>query len=407
MRLSIPQDAWILLGRLLQHGCQLALVVGMPLALGRSDYVEFSLVLPLVLLGVSVAFGWLNGTVHRYARSLLDGSDAELRETLVGYYAAAAIALTLGLLAAAASTSSLFALLPWLVLANALKQLLLGMLNMSRRHLLFAGASAAYAAALGVFLLLSFSTVEDRLSVNLLIYGALEIAVSLVICARLRARGPFRWPRMHGTALRKCIVYGLPLVLNAATLWVISLSDRYLMSLWTTADETASYILASQLAGSAIVTPMSFVVAVFVPRVLELDGTLGRTAALAFNATLFRYFRWAFVPLLMVLTAIVLIVLRIFYAEFEIAPLVVVVIVLAHLIGAASHFVNKEFELDGRTVVITRALTVGAVINFALNLVLIPSMAALGAAIATLVAYCAWVAIVYASSDVRFLRAPT
>ncbi len=158
--------------------------------------------------------------------------------------------------------------------------------------------------------------------------------------------------------------------------------------MWEPTERIASYILGYQLSGSIITIPMTFLMAVVFPRVIAIDRESGEQEALKYTFKLLKMYIYSMLPIFIAGCAIVIPFKYYFYPDYEFNPYIMIVIVLAHVIFGLTHFYNKEFELNGKTLVITKGVGLGAISNVGLNLALIPFYGVMGAAIATLAAYC-------------------
>jgi O-antigen/teichoic acid export membrane protein len=384
-----------LTARGIQYTSQLAMVLIVPKALAPVAYVQLNLVLPLAFLGVSFVFGWLTNAIFRHVYELFDKDNVRLKQTVFAYYGFVSLACVVFFLATSAFTNSIYRLIPLLLMAAGLKNALLGVLNASSNHKGFFFATLGFSLALAVFIVLCFLDTNGALARNLIIYAALETIVA-VITWRLIGVFVFRSPACFDLEIvKRYFRYGWPLVANVVAIWVISLSDRYLLTIWRAADEVAGYILSYQLAGSIITVPMSFVVTVIFPKILRIDREKGEAAALSYTYGLLKVYLRYIPVMFIVACGIVLPLMYYMYPAYIFNPYIIVIIVLAHVILGLSHFYNKEFELNGRTAVITKGTIVGAIANIGLNVMFIPMFGALGAALTTLAAYSITVYAVY------------
>lgn len=386
---------YTLAGRSLQFAAQLALVLIVPKLLPPAEYVQFNLLLPVALLGASMIFGWFTGATYRYVHALLAADDDRQRRTACFYYGLLSVSLVLIYAVSSLFTASIYPLLLILLAASGLKTGVLSVLNAAERHGGFFWANLCFAASLAIFLGLCALVPAWGLPRILACYAALDSAIAAVAWNRLgifTLRAP---PRFDAETGRRYFRYGMPLVANTLAVWVVSLSDRYFLALWESTPQVAGYILSYQLGSNVVTIPLAFAVTVIFPKILRLERDAGHEAALAYTYRLLgRYLRYMVILSVLGGGAVILF-LHLFYPSYETDPWVVMLIVLAHAIFGLTHFYNKEFELDGRTIVITQSIGLAAVVNVALNLALIPLLGGLGAAISTLAAYCASTFFIY------------
>lgn len=394
-RLTSPSGQ-ILCGRGIQFGSQLALVLLVPRFLDHEDFVQYSLVLPLGFLLGAIVCGWITGAICRYAHDFLAPEGVAKREATATYF------FLIGLVALVAYgilhfvVHTVYAIAPLVLFSSSVKGAVLGVLNASYRPGPFLKANLLYLLPAASFLAMcGLRPFEDFESVMLAFVG-LEAALGLVLA--VWAGIPFwRISRFNWQALRPYLLFGGPFVINGIANWLLMLSDRYFLSMWSGTAETANYILSYQLGGSIVQYPMSFYLAVFGPMALSLEREHGLKQAMQYvYAQLRRYL--ALAPLaLAACTTAVLAFKFLFYPKYSLDLPIVFIIVAAHLVHAGSHFFYKELELTARTLATTRAILAGAVVNVLTNLALIPDFGAHGAAVATLLGYATYTGMLVAS----------
>lgn len=385
-------------GRSIQFASQLALVLILPKVLAPALYAEFNLLIPLAALGVTFAFGWLTSAFHRHVYEVLDPRDSRFRQTVFIYYGSMSLILVAIFFVASALTDSNYRILPLLLLAMGLRDSVVGALNMSSNHKGFFLANLGFATSLTAFIGLCAMSEHNNLATYLIIYSVLDSVFALTAMNWIGVVTLRTAPRYDTNVAMRYFRYGLPIVLRGLPLWVMSVSDRYLLALWMPAESVAAYILSYQHGGSIIMIPMSFVMSIIFPRILRIDKEKGAEAALGYAYKMLGYYL-RFLPLFVMPACAVVLAIRYYlYPEYQFTPAVIVIIVFAHVIQGMTHFYNKEFELNGRTMTITKAVGTGAVLNVSMNLVLIPAFGEhgqLAAAISTLVAYSVTVYLLY------------
>ena len=398
------QEMLTFCGRGIQFASQLALVVILPKALAPALYAEFNLLIPLAGLGVTIAFGWITGAIHRYVYEILDQDDLRFKQTVFIYYGYLSLALIAVYFLVSALTASTYRLIPLLLMAMGLRDSIVGVLNMSSNHKGFFLANLAFATSLAVFIGLCSLANNEDLATYLTVYAVLDTVLA-VIAWNLIGVASFRsTPRFDTHVVSRYFNYGLPLVLRGLPLWLMAVSDRYFLAIWRPAESVASYILSYQLAGSVIMIPLSFVIIIIFPKIIRVDKEMGELEALSYTYKMLGYY-FRYMPLIILgACAIVLPAIYYVYPEYLFRPIVIIVIVLAHVIQGLTHFYNKEFELNGKTMIITRAITAGAILNVALNTIFIPAFGDQGdlaAAISTLLAYSVTVYLVYRAREFK------
>jgi O-antigen/teichoic acid export membrane protein len=385
---------------------QVSPVLVLPAVLSRTEFVDYSLVVPLGVLAGSILCGWLTAALARHAFAFLAPDSRELRSAVTGFFAlSGGLCLALYLLLDVL-TDSLFAVVPLLVFAGSLRTAILVTLNSAHRPRPFFAASVLYLVPTIAFLVACGAGVPAGLERSLLLLVAGETTVGVVIVLAgdqelLSVR------RTDWQSLREYFAFGAPLIPGAVALWVLSISDRYLLAAWTDEVQTANYVLSYQLGGAIINYPRMLFLSVFEPKILLKEQERGTGTAQDFIRDGARHFaRW--VPLIFVLACVVVLVgKRLAYPGFEPQVAVTSLIIGAHLIQAAGHFPRKSLELAGRTRRIAVALGLAAATNVAANVVLIPWAGALGAAAATALAYAVYVVVLRRAPDSGSTRSTT
>lgn len=184
---------------------------------------------------------------------------------------------------------------------------------------------------------------------------------------------------------RNLLSFGLPLVSNLVSLWILQLSDRYLLSRLGSLSQTASYTVAYSLGGILGVVVLS-------PFSLAWPTAMYAIAKREDAAHVFRQvFRWYSIFLLFATFALVLISIGILYlffppTYFSALPVIPVVALSIMGYGLYSYF-TVGISIRRKTWLAVVLTTLAALVNVGLNLFLIPLYASIGAALSTLVAY--------------------
>ena len=332
-------------------------------------------------------FGWLASSIFRHVHDLLQSDDGQFRETVFFYYGFGGLVLIAVYSATSFYTESIYRLVPLVLLAAAYKGGILSVLNASEKYRYFFYSNMGFAAALFIFLFLCWQGSDDDLARFMSVYAGIDIVIAIVFWRLIGVFKLFPLPHFNRGVAIRYLHYGLPLVMSNVAVWVVALSDRYFLALWESPEQVADYILSYQLAGSLITIPMAFVMAVVFPKIIRLDRESGEKYALRYVYRLLRIYMRYMIGIVLLGCVIVIPFKYYFYSEYAFNPVVIVIIILAHVVFGLSHFYNKEFELNGKTLIVTRGIGLGAVLNVVLNLALVPIWGGVGAALATLAAY--------------------
>jgi O-antigen/teichoic acid export membrane protein/glycosyltransferase involved in cell wall biosynthesis len=225
----------------------------------------------------------------------------------------------------------------------------------------------------------------------------------LLVHSGIRPRGDVAW---------SLLAFGAPIALGGVSTWVLQLSDRYLLNLFRSLAETGWYAVGYTL-GSALA------VAIITPFQLAWPTTMYTIARREDSAQLFRLvFRWFGLALVFSAFGLALtgraLLDWLFPPAYQPAAAVIPIVAAAWVFYGAYAILMTGANVERKTWLMAVYTTVAAGINVACNLILIPSFGAVGAAIATLIAYAALAAMAYIGNQrihpipfelVRFLGA--
>ena len=187
--------------------------------------------------------------------------------------------------------------------------------------------------------------------------------------------------------------FGLPLVSNFVSVWILQLSDRYLLTHFTSLAQTASYAVAYSLGGLlgvVILSPFSLAWPSAMFTIAKRDD-----APRVYQVV----FRWYSLLLLFSTFALSLastVVFDFFFppAYHSAAP-VIPIVALSIMFYAIYNFFNTGISIKRKTWYAVLFTSIAAIVNVGFNLILIPHLGSLGAAWSTLLAYTLLTVIAY------------
>lgn len=189
-------------------------------------------------------------------------------------------------------------------------------------------------------------------------------------------------PRVLGTLIR----FGVPLVMASLATWLLNVGDRYLIKWLRDAESVGLYEWAARL-GSVLNLLVvqsfhrAFMVIGLKVQDAEPSGTLHRETFRHFSALA----GWAVLGLALFSYELTLL-LPADPLYLEAADLVLL-IALGFMANGVYYIIVNIIYGRGRTTIISVNVVGAAVLNVGLNLVLIPALGVMGAALATLVSY--------------------
>ena len=192
---------------------------------------------------------------------------------------------------------------------------------------------------------------------------------------------------------RNLLSFGLPLVSNFVSVWILQLSDRYLLSHFGSLSQTASYAVAYSLGGVLSVV-------ILAPFTLAWPSAMFAIAKRDDAPRIYQLvFRWYGIVLLFATFALSLastIVFDLFFppAYHSAAP-VIPIVALSIMFYAVYNIFTTGISIKRKTWFAVVFTTVAAFINVGFNIALIPLYGSMGAAWSTLLAYTILTVIAY------------
>ena len=217
-------------------------------------------------------------------------------------------------------------------------------------------------------------------------YGVVAVCMLPLVLQRagLHLRFDIAW---------KLLFFGIPMVLSFISVWVLQLSDRYLLSYFGSLAQTASYSVAYTLGGA--LSPV--ILGPFGLAWPSIMYTIAKRKDAAYTYQL--VFRWFSIILLIAVFALSLlatVLLNMLFppAYHSAAPVIPIIAVSTMFYGIYNVFTVGIF-VQRKPWFIIIFTSLAALVNVGLNIVLIPLYGSMGAAVSTLLAYALLVSIAY------------
>lgn len=229
-------------------------------------------------------------------------------------------------------------------------------------------------------------------------------AVSLIIIAVIRDEFSLSFRRFNKSIASQMLKFSLPLIPTTVFWWVTNVSDRYMVKGFIGDDVNGLYAAAFKIPTMLILLSGIFIEAWQFSAVTERD-TESRKSHEVFFGTVFDSFQgmlYISAAGLIAFSKLFAIVLfdDSYYAAWQYMPLLIVATVFSSLVT----FMGSVYLVDKKSVHSFVTSMIGAVVNVALNLTLIPTpLGANGAALATFICYLV-VFIIRAVNTRKFIR---
>jgi len=192
----------------------------------------------------------------------------------------------------------------------------------------------------------------------------------------------------HFTEIKPLIAYGLPLAVAASTAWIVNASDKYIISYFIGIKWVGIYTAAYGL-GILIQQLVLPIIKVYVPTLSQFYDEGNTDDVKHYLWYGIKYFLTLAIPFffgLLVLSRGILTII----STHEIAAnayLVTPLVGLGAILWGSAHFVYMPIQLKKKTHIIGVAWGTAAIVNFSLNIVVVPYLGIIGAALTTLIAY--------------------
>jgi O-antigen/teichoic acid export membrane protein len=184
---------------------------------------------------------------------------------------------------------------------------------------------------------------------------------------------------------KNMLSFGIPLVFNSMSFWVLQFSDRYLLSRLGSLEQTASYGVAYTLGGAlnaAIIAPfvLAWPTAMFVIAKRE-------DASRVFQLV----FRWYSIVLLLAtfaFTLVAIVVLDVLFpASYHSSASIIPIITVSIAFYGLYNIFTVGIGVQRKTWIVALVMMLAALVNVGCNVILIPLYGSIGAALSTLIAY--------------------
>ena len=282
------------------------------------------------------------------------------------------------------NSSSYIKLASVLIFLNSMHALPRAFFRMRRKIGLYTILNLSYNASqvglIVLFILLGYKLMGAITAV--IINGILFNGITLlIILKQIR----FQFPRF--SHMKSYLRWGVPLTLNSAILWIIHSSDRYMVSYFMGVSAVGIYSAAYRLGNYAFFFLMPLGTVLY-PNVIKMHDEGNSSGTRNYLKYSVKYLIMVTIPFAFGLSILAKPLLQIlttpeFVSGSNIVPFVAFGAVLFCFYQISIYIIH----LVNKTYITVRLLATSAALNIGLNLLLIPRMGILGAAVATLIAY--------------------
>ena len=241
-----------------------------------------------------------------------------------------------------------------------------------------------------------------KLGINGYLYSYIIAEITtIILCVIFEIKGySIKLRRPDTNLAAKMIKYSFYLIPNSIMWWVINSMDRFMIAPMFGLEANGIYAVSSKLPSMVSVFTNIFNQAWTYSAVKENSKDEESTKYITNIYTLF----YKFIALVIIFLIIAVKPLLKIYVgkDFYDAWIYSVPLLVGTLFAALGTFISSEYTIHKDSKGFLRSATVGAIVNFILNLILMPPLGVMGAAIATCLSYIA--VFLYRASDIKKYR---
>jgi len=212
-----------------------------------------------------------------------------------------------------------------------------------------------------------------------------SLALNIIALVIIFNRVGFQRPHFYN--MKSYLKWGIPLIPNSAIWWIIQASDRYIIAYFLGESAVGIYSIANTIGlySSFALMPVATVLYPIISKKYD-EGNYDECR---------NYFQYSFKYLMMVtipaafgLSILAKPLLQILTtSEFISGNYVVALCAFGALLNCFQQLCSYILHLVGKTQIILRILSIGAVLNVIFNIALVPRMGILGAGVGSLISY--------------------
>lgn len=212
--------------------------------------------------------------------------------------------------------------------------------------------------------------------------------IMVLLGARLLHLQRLSLPHFSPSFLKEAVVYGFPLIWAEVSNVMLSVGDRYVLQHYMGSAAVGIYSVGyntAELIQSLLALPLRFAV---IPIYLSLWNTAGEEKTARFLGEALKYYCMLGLPLALGASWFGKdIVTLLSTAKFEEAHTILPYIILPLIVHGAFCIFGAGLNIQKKSTSIMYSTLFASMVNIGLNLVLVPRLGILGAAIATTIAY--------------------
>lgn len=214
-----------------------------------------------------------------------------------------------------------------------------------------------------------------------------NIVLVIILNFKFKYQKYIRIEYFSNNLLKEFIDYGFPIIITLLFSWILTLSDRYLISYFIGSEAVGIYSATYSLASYPMSLISSALVFAAFPIIINTwtHGTIEETKNLLSNVT--RYYLLISIPAAIGIITLSRELIQIIGSSYSDGYSILPWICFGSFISGLCIYLNKGLELTNNTRILSIFIGIAGISNIIMNLLLIPQYSYYGAAVATAIAY--------------------
>ena len=182
----------------------------------------------------------------------------------------------------------------------------------------------------------------------------------------------------------KMLRYSVPMIPNSISWWISNSSDKYILTFFWGVSVNGIYSVAYKIPSILTIAINIFISAWQISAVEDF----GSKESSKFYADIYdKYESLLFIGSAVLIGGVQILARYLFSNDFYVAWLYTPVLICASMFNSLAAFYGSVYTSAKRTSMLFYSTLVGAIVNILLNILMIPNMGAMGAAVATMLSY--------------------
>jgi len=240
-------------------------------------------------------------------------------------------------------------------------------------------------------LVVAFLLFHEGRAREVILATAIGEGIVLAVCVvELAARGIIGWPKISWPTIRAATKYGVPLAIGGSASFILDYGDRFLIQRFLGFDAVASYAVPYDLTqnlATAIFAPIRLAA---IPIIFRMWTSDGQDETSRFVSQLLTYVVALSIPIGALFTVMNHdIILLLASAKYSASAALTPYLLPGIFIGEMNFLIGAGLTIQKNTSVLALIILSGGLLNVVFNLLFIPMLGLVGAAVATTVSYTA------------------